>query len=81
MKVGTATEAITVTDQAPLVNTSETRNQQTLQTQRADHAATRGPQHDFPCHSRSGRFRVGNADQQLRLAPAWTTTRRKRPWM
>jgi len=33
VKVGTATEAITVTAQTPLVNTSETRNQQTLQTQ------------------------------------------------
>ena len=33
VKVGAATEAITVTDQAPLLNTSETRNQQTLQTQ------------------------------------------------
>jgi len=33
VKVGAATEAITVTDQAPLLNTSETRNQQTLQTE------------------------------------------------
>jgi hypothetical protein len=33
VKVGTATEAITVTGEAPLVNTAETRNQQTLETQ------------------------------------------------
>src|SRR5438552_16576181 len=33
VKVGTATEAVTVTAEAPLVNTAETRNQQTLETQ------------------------------------------------
>src|SRR5437879_101898 len=33
LKVGTATEAVTVTGEAPLVNTAETRNQQTLETQ------------------------------------------------
>jgi hypothetical protein len=33
VKVGTATETITVTSEAPLVNTAETRNQQTLETQ------------------------------------------------
>lgn len=33
VKVGTATEAITVTAEAPLVNTAETRNQMTLETQ------------------------------------------------
>jgi hypothetical protein len=33
VKVGTATEAVTVTSEAPLVNTAETRNQQTLETQ------------------------------------------------
>ena len=33
LKVGTATEAVTVTAEAPLVNTAETRNQLTLETQ------------------------------------------------
>src|SRR6266513_2302989 len=33
LKLGTATEAVTVTGEAPLVNTAETRNQQTLETQ------------------------------------------------
>jgi hypothetical protein len=33
VKVGTATEAITVSGEAPLVNTAETRNQLTLETQ------------------------------------------------
>src|SRR2546429_4843596 len=33
LKVGTATEAVTVTGEAPLVNTAETRNQLTLETQ------------------------------------------------
>jgi hypothetical protein len=33
VKVGTATEAVTVTAETPLVNTAETRNQQTLETQ------------------------------------------------
>ena len=33
VKVGTATEAVTVTAEATLVNTAETRNQQTLETQ------------------------------------------------
>jgi hypothetical protein len=33
LKVGTATEAVTVTGEAPLLNTAETRNQMTLETQ------------------------------------------------
>jgi hypothetical protein len=33
VKVGTATEVVTVTEENPLINTAETRNQQTLQTQ------------------------------------------------
>ncbi len=33
LKVGTATEAVTVTAESPLVNTAETRNQLTLETQ------------------------------------------------
>jgi hypothetical protein len=33
LKVGSATEAVTVTGEAPLLNTAETRNQLTLQTQ------------------------------------------------
>src|SRR5207237_1183459 len=33
LKVGSATEAITVTGEAPLLNTSETRNQMTLETE------------------------------------------------
>jgi len=33
VQVGSATEAVTVTAEAPLVNTAETRNQLTLETQ------------------------------------------------
>ncbi|GAC1665943.1 MAG: TonB-dependent receptor [Candidatus Acidiferrum sp.] len=33
LKVGTATDTVTITDEAPLVNSAETRNQMTLETQ------------------------------------------------